>query len=85
MSGRKLRKLKFPKEEEDCMVAFMKDHPFMWDVSSENFRNTKLKDQKWKDLAQMMGARNGKFFVFMFFTPSDFFCLSILCSSIGMQ
>lgn len=69
--GRKFRKLKFPKEDEDCMVAFMRDHPFMWDVNSKNFRNTTLKDQKWKDLAQLMGARDGNFFYF--FIPSDFF------------
>lgn len=71
MSGKKgktTQKLKFSKEEEKVLVTFVKNHSFLWDVSSKDFKNTFKKEQKWKDLAQLLGGKDGKFF----FTPLDF-------------
>lgn len=58
----KTQKIKFSKEEEKLLVTFVKNHDYLWDVSSKDFRNTFKKDQAWKECAQLMGGKDGTYF-----------------------
>lgn len=49
---------KFTEHEEDLLIDFVKEHPFLYESKHKEYRNTQLRDKTWKTFAKQMNINS---------------------------
>jgi len=50
----------FSPENDELLIAFVRDHPVLYKLKDKNYRDNNIKDNVWKEISFSIGKRGKK-------------------------